>query len=104
MSDSGGPSPLGEALSDVLRRFRRVDLDVTALIRDRWKSLVGDALAARSRPDVVRGTTLYVTVVSGATATVLSREQSRILRELEDLGEQCPTSIRATVGDLENPS
>jgi predicted nucleic acid-binding Zn ribbon protein len=94
-----GPRSLGDSLRDLVGRFRQVDFDAMTEVRERWADLVGDALATRCEPLVVRDGVLYVRVPTGAYAEAMRRESARIIEGLSDLGEHAPREVRTTVGE-----
>ena len=68
-------------------------------IQERWPALVGEAAAAHSIPEGLRGTVLEVRVDSsvwGQQLQVRSAEIVAALREL--LGEAAPTELRFRLG------
>ncbi len=92
-----GPRALGESLRALASRYKKVDLFIIDEIRDRWELIVGDALASRCTPTLVRDGVLVVEVPSGAFAERLRSEESHIVTALSELGERAPTGLRITV-------
>jgi predicted nucleic acid-binding Zn ribbon protein len=92
-----GPRALGESLRALASRYKKVDLFVIDEIRDRWELIVGEALAARCRPLLVRDGLLVVEVPSGAFAERLRSEESNIVAALSELGDRAPKGLRITV-------
>jgi hypothetical protein len=93
-----GPRSIGESLRELVSRFTKVDLDVMGEIERRWPTLVGDVVAARCRPEVVRERVLYVRVPNGAYAESINKLSASLVEALSDLGERAPTAVRASVG------
>ena len=92
-----GPRALGESLRALAGRYKKVDLLVIDEIRDRWVDVVGEVLAQRCVPLLVRDGVLVIEVPSGAFAQRLRSEESRILEGLKELGERAPKGLRITV-------
>ncbi len=70
----------------------------------RWKEIVGDEIAQRSRPESLRKRTLVVSVVSSAWAQELSFQKHIILHRLKKiLGDEPPIDdIMFCVGEFLN--
>jgi predicted nucleic acid-binding Zn ribbon protein len=86
---------LGRVLDDLGLGSARVAMR----IQERWPALVGEAAAAHSTPEGMRGTTLEVRVdasVWGQQLQLRSAEIVAALREL--LGEAAPTELRFRLG------
>jgi predicted nucleic acid-binding Zn ribbon protein len=97
------PQQLGVSLSKLISRFTRVDLPIMDVIHERWPSLVGDEVASRCRPQVVKDGVLIVAVPTGAFATRLTRDAPDILDALADLGARCPRELRTVVQGNNQP-
>ena len=97
MTRYDGPRSLGDTLRSLAGRYRKVDLFVVDEIRARWVDIVGDTLATRCVPELVREGVLFVRVPSGAFAQRLSMQERTILDALGDLAERAPTSLRFVV-------
>ena len=95
--DEDGPRALGESLRALAARYKKVDLLVIDEIRDRWAELVGDVLAQRCTPVLVRDGVLVVQVPSGAFAQRLRSEEAHIVEGLKVLGDRAPKALRITV-------
>ena len=91
------PASIGDLLSTLAGRVRKVDLLVIDEVRALWPELVEEAIAQRCRPDVVRSGVLVITVPNGAFSQRILEEEAAILAGLAVLGERAPTSIRAIV-------
>jgi predicted nucleic acid-binding Zn ribbon protein len=92
-----GPTSLGDSLRQLARRYKKVDLLIMEEIRGRWTALVGESLAQRSAPEIVRNGTLIVRASNGAFAEAISSDSKRILHGLADLGTRAPTSLSVVV-------
>lgn len=97
MRNNDGPTPLGESLRHLAARYTKVDLLVMDDIKARWPTLVGDTLASRCAPEVVRRGTLVVRAHNGAFAEAIRRDERRILDALADLGNRAPTRLQVVV-------
>jgi len=95
--DADGPTPLGDSLRRLAARYTKVDLLVMDDIKSRWPTLVGDTLASRCAPEVVRRGTLIVRAHNGAFAEAVRRDERRILEGLADLGNRAPTRLQVVV-------
>ena len=73
--DYDGPRSLGETLRSLTSRYRKVDLFVIDEIRQRWGDAVGETLATRCVPELVREGALIVRVPSGAFAERLRMQE-----------------------------
>ncbi len=98
-----GPVSLGDSLRSLASRYRKVDLLMIDVIRGRWSDVVGDVLASRCVPELVRERSLIVRVPSGAFAERLRRDEVTILSAFSDLGDKAPTSLTIVVGNTEKP-
>jgi predicted nucleic acid-binding Zn ribbon protein len=92
-----GPTSLGDSLRQLAGRYKKVDLLVMEEIRARWPALVGEALAQRSAPEIVRDGTLVVRASNGAFAEALRRDSRRLVEGLADLGPRAPTGLSVVV-------
>ena len=87
-----GPQSLGDSLRALAARYRKVDLLVIDEIRARWPDVVGDTLAQRCVPEIMRERVLIVRVPSGAFAERLRMDEAAILSAYADLENRAPTS------------
>jgi len=92
------PTAISDLLTTLAGRVRKVDLLVIDEIRALWPSIVGEALASRCHPELVKSGVLLIAVPTGAYAERLLEEEAVILQGLSSLGERAPTSIRPLVG------
>ena len=93
-----GPQSIGDSLRALAKRYRKVDLLVIDEIRARWSDVVGDTLAQRCVPEVVREGVLVVRVPSGAFAERLRMDESAILAAYADLETRAPSALQIVVG------
>jgi predicted nucleic acid-binding Zn ribbon protein len=94
---SDQPQTLSDVLTGLAKRVRKVDLLVIDEIRSLWPTIVGEALADRCRPELVKSGVLIIAVPSGAFAERLLQDQETILTGFASLGERAPKSIRPLV-------
>jgi len=86
------------SLDRVVRRLGGPSAEVTTGIFSRWKELVGEAVAANSRPVAMRETTLVVAVSDPAWATQLRFLESDLVARLQaELGVDAIESIEVKV-------
>ena len=91
--EDAGPRKIGEGLDRVVPGGRAF----THLL-EHWPELVGDGLAARTRPSALHATTLVIAVDDPAWATQLQYLQGDLLgRFRDDLGAGVVTEIRVVV-------
>ena len=69
--DVPGPRTVGEGLDRVLRGLGAPERGGVALVFDRWAEVVGDAMAARTRPLRIEAGRLVLAVDEPAVATHL---------------------------------
>jgi hypothetical protein len=96
---SDGPRSIGDSLRQLASRYKKVDLLIIDDIRERWPDIVGDALATRCHPEIVRERVLFVRVPTGAVAQRLRMEESAIVTALSVLGERAPIAVQVVVGE-----
>lgn len=93
-----GPAPLRTGLDRVVRRLGGPSADVASGVFGRWEEVVGETVAANSRPVAVRGTTLVIAVTDPAWATQLRFLEADLLARLtEELGATSIDSIEVRV-------
>jgi len=93
-----GPSPLRAGLDRVVRRLGGPSADVASGVFGRWEELVGETVAANSRPVAVRGATLVIAVSDPAWATQLRfLERDLVARLTAELGASSIDSIEVRV-------
>lgn len=97
--DDGGPRPVGESLDTVMRGLGAPEASGVHLVFDRWSEVVGEALAARTRPLRMDGGRLLLAVDEPAIATHVRFLQGELLARLEALlGPGRVTSLDLRVG------
>jgi len=93
-----GPARVRASLDRVVRRLGGPSADVATRVFGRWEDLVGEGIAAHSRPVAVRGSTLVLAVTDPAWATQLRFLESDIVQRLaEELGPGTIDSIEVRV-------
>lgn len=83
--DGPGPQPIGRALDAVMRGLGAPEASGVHLVFDRWAEVVGDGLAARTRPLKIDGGRLVLEVDEPAIATHVRFLQAELLARLEQL-------------------
>ena len=95
MAKYSAPSPLGDLLLEIFRTKkwqRRIEQHGLFL---RWEEIVGGDLAAKARPDCIRGDVLWLRVADSVWMQQLSLQKSTLLALLNDrLGENGVKDIR----------
>lgn len=92
------PRPIGESLAFVTRDLGLARPTEVAALVDRWRELVGDALAEHTRPAHLRKGTLTIEAESGAWgAPVKYLGDTLIARANEILGGPIITELRVVV-------
>jgi predicted nucleic acid-binding Zn ribbon protein len=95
---TGDPVPMRASLDRIVRHLGGASADTTTRIFNRWSQLVGDAVAAQSRPVAIKDSTLVVAVSDPAWATQLRfLERDLVERLREELGEEIIDSIEVRV-------
>lgn len=83
--DGPGPQPIGRALDAVMRGLGAPEASGVHLVFDRWAEVVGDGLAARTRPVKIDGGRLVLEVDEPAIATHVRFLQAELLARLDQL-------------------
>ena len=97
--DGPGPQPIGPALDAVMRGLGAPEASGVHLVFDRWAEVVGDGLAARTRPLKIDGGRLVLAVDEPAIATHVRFLQAELLARLEELlGPGRVTALDLRVG------
>ena len=81
---SDAPRPLRGALERLLGTMKAPPLDVLATIFGEWSTVVGEDLAAHSRPSAVDGDRLVVTCDSAAWASEFRWLENQVLERLAE--------------------
>src|SRR3546814_17291489 len=71
-----GPQPIGKALDVVMRSLGAPEASGVHLVFDRWAAVVGEALAARTKPLKIEGKRLVLAVDEPAIATPAKDRQT----------------------------
>ena len=97
--DQGRLRPVGESLDAVMRGLGAPEASGVHLVFDRWSEVVGEALAARTRPLRIDGGRLVLAVDEPAIATHVRFLQAELLARLEALlGPGRVTALDLRVG------
>jgi hypothetical protein len=98
-ADLGGLRPVSESLDAVMRGLGAPEASGVHLVFDRWDEVVGEALAARTRPLRIDGGRLVLAVDEPAIATHVRFLQGELLTRLETLlGPGRVTALDLRVG------
>ncbi|MDQ2648387.1 MAG: DUF721 domain-containing protein [Actinomycetota bacterium] len=93
------PQPLGKALDRVMRGLGAPEASGVHLVFDRWTEVVGEALAARTKPLRIDGSKLVLAVDEPAMVTHVKFLQPELLARLEELlGPGRVTALELRVG------
>ncbi|MGE3618859.1 MAG: DUF721 domain-containing protein [Acidimicrobiia bacterium] len=97
--DGPGPRPLREGVDRVLRGLGAPETRGVSQVFERWAEVVGESMAARTRPLRLQGGTLVLGVDEPAVATHVRFLEPQLLERLgELLGEGRVRSIELRVG------
>jgi len=97
--DGPGPQPVSKALDAVMRGLGAPEASGVHLVFDRWSEVVGDSLAAHTRPLKIDGSRLVLAVDEPAIATHVRFLQTELLARLEELlGPGRVTALDLRVG------
>jgi hypothetical protein len=97
--DGPGPRPIGEGLDRVLRGLGAPEASGVHLVFDRWDEVVGESMAARTRPLRLEGGRLVLAVDEPAIATHVRYLEPQLLARLAELlGPGRVGSIELRVG------
>lgn len=92
------PASMNTSLDRIVRRLGGPSADVATGIFGRWSELVGEAVAANSRPVSMRGSTLVVAVADPAWATQLRFLEGNLVERLQaELGAGTIDAIEVRV-------
>jgi hypothetical protein len=95
------PQPIGAGLDAVLRGLGAPEASAVHLVFDRWDEVVGDALAARTRPLRMDGSRLVLAVDDPSIATHVRFLSPTLLERLATLlGPDRVTALDLRVGPL----
>jgi hypothetical protein len=94
-----GPQRIDGSLDAVMRGLGAPEASGVHLVFDRWAEVVGEALAARTRPLKIDGKRLVLAVDEPAIATHVRFLQTELLARLAELlGPDRVTSLDLRVG------
>src|SRR5262245_45080685 len=97
--ESRPPQKVGAALDQVMRGLGAPSASGVHLVFDRWEEVVGEGLAARTRPLKIDGQRLVLAVDEPAIATHVKFLQGELLARLAELlGPDRVTSLDLRVG------
>jgi hypothetical protein len=97
--EGSSPQPLRASLDRVLRGLGAPEASGVHLVFDRWTEVVGEALAARTKPLRIEGSRLVLAVDEPAMATHVTFLQPELLARLEELlGPGRVTALDLRVG------
>ena len=97
--DGPAPQRVGKALDQVMRGLGAPEASGVHQVFDRWAEVVGEALAARTRPLRIEGDRLVLAVDEPAMATHVRFLQAELLARLADLlGPGRVTALDLRVG------
>lgn len=102
----GAPAPetLGDLMGATLARLGGQGRALEFRVFECYARVVGDLLRARTAPERVAGTTLFVRVATSALAHELTLMRGEILARMNaDLGAGTLTELRTRVGTIEAP-
>ena len=89
---------MAASLDRIVRHLGGPSADITTSVFGRWAELVGDAVAAQSRPVSMRDTTLVVAVSDPAWATQLRFLEHDLIERLQrELGPNAISAIDVRV-------
>jgi predicted nucleic acid-binding Zn ribbon protein len=91
------PETLGDLLSTLAGRLRRVDLRAIDDARQLWPTVVDPVIAEHCRVEMIKDGVLIVSVPSGAFAQQIAMQTSTILRGFSPLGTGAPTSLKTVL-------
>jgi predicted nucleic acid-binding Zn ribbon protein len=101
---AGAPETTGDLMGQMLSRLGGQGRAREFRVFDCYSRLVGDLLRARTAPERLAGTTLFVRVASSALAHEVTMMRDEILAKMaEELGPELVTELRTKVGKIEKP-
>jgi hypothetical protein len=99
---AGPPETAGDLMGQVLARLGGQGRALEFRVFDCYVRVVGELLRARTAPERVAGTTLFVRVATSALAHELTLLRAEILAKLNaELGPGTVTELRTRVGKIE---
>jgi hypothetical protein len=98
----GPPETTGDLMGLVLARLGGQGRALEFRVFDAYARVVGDLLRARTAPERVAGTTLFVRVATSALAHEVTLLRGEILAKLAaELGAGAITELRTRVGNID---
>jgi len=98
----GPPETTGDLMGQVLARLGGQGRALEFRVFDAYARVVGDLLRARTAPERMAGTTLFVRVATSALAHEVTLLRGEILVKLAaELGAGAITELRTSVGKIE---
>jgi hypothetical protein len=98
----GPPETTGDLMGQVLARLGGQGRALEFRVFDAYARVVGELLRARTAPERVAGTTLFVRVATSALAHEVTLLRGEILAKLAvELGPGTITELRTRVGKIE---
>jgi hypothetical protein len=99
---AGPPETAGDLMGQVLARLGGQGRALEFRVFDAYTRVVGELLRARTAPERVAGTTLFVRVATSALAHEVTLLRGEILAKLNaELGPGTVTELRTRVGKIE---
>jgi hypothetical protein len=98
----GPPETMADLMGGLLSRLGGQGRGLEFRVFESYTRVVGDLLRARTLPERVAGTTLFVRVASSALAHELTLMRAEILEKMAlDLGAGTITDLRTRVGAID---
>jgi hypothetical protein len=103
--NAGPPQTIADLMGATLARLGGQGRAREFRVFDCYSRVVGDLLRARTAPERVAGTVLYVRVATSALAHELTIMRGEIIKRLNaELGTDTITELRTRVGKIEAPA
>jgi hypothetical protein len=98
----GPPETMAELMGGLLSRLGGEGRGLEFRVFESYNRVVGDVLRARTQPERVAGTTLFVRVATSALAHELTLMRGEIIEKMSvELGAGTITELRTNVGAIE---
>jgi len=99
---NAGTATAAELVGAVMERLGGKQRSLEQRVFTAWDESVGEVFGRKCRPEVIKGTTLFVRVSSSPIAHELTLLKYEILERLTaNLGEKLIEDFRTRVGDVE---
>ena len=85
--DSGGPQRLGRALDRLMGTLRAPSVDVLDAVFTKWAEIVGEDVAAHSRPVSIDGHTLVVAAEDSTWASELRWLENEVVSRVAEVSK-----------------